>query len=202
MPDINIKRFGVALDVLCLFAESQNQYVTVVETDRTIAFRPFLRQSSVGLVIPKARSRGMSYTRHETVTDDSDGTEIGTFTNIHDVKRLLRSVRHQARRGESPGWVSLDIEPGTVTLTVNGPGGQLPIIAHVGWTSIPPTLRTPVYLTGGSGGDRVSASVLNAMGQAGRKISPTSFWSHQDGRWVFTDSSGTTLRVATWPTTT
>lgn len=203
MPETNLGVFAMAVDVLALFdaTEAFSQPVTVVETDRTLAFRPRLTRSSVGLVIPKARTGGLSYTMREVMNDASEGQELGSLTSIQEVKRALRGVRVQRRRGESGvGFAVLDVDAGAPTLIMQGPGRQRPLAAEIGWNPGPITARLPVYLTPGSAGDRIGADVLNALGQAGRKVSPRAAWEHQDGRWVIRNSQGVTLRVATWPT--
>jgi hypothetical protein len=197
MPDIQLGRFATAVAVLNLFKDSPTAplRVTVVETNTTLRFRPHLDRVDVGLVIPKARPGGVTaYTAHEVASDVSEGVELGTFLALEDVQRLLRGVRIPRRRHESPGYARLD----GARITLQGPGSQLPIISALRWTDESLPRRLPVYLTAGSAGNRISGSVLNAMGQAGRKISPTGTWSVQDGRWVIQDSQGTALRVATW----
>jgi hypothetical protein len=201
MTEINLEVFATAVDVLSLFAETPEQRVVVVETERTLAFRPILTQTSVGLVIPKARWGGLSYSPGEVMGDQSDGQEIGQFRAIQELKRNLRGVRVRRRRGDgSAGFARLDYESDVPNIVLQGPGRQRSIVAEISWMSGLTSTRLPVYLSPSSAANRVSASVLNAMGQAGRKITSTRFWEYQDGRWTIKNSQGITLRVATWPT--
>lgn len=204
MFEINITVFKTAIDIMALFARTESGAVPVyvVETDRTVAFRPFLRQLSVGLVVPKSRpsSRGLSYTASELSQDpDPTGVPLGAFLSVDELARRLRGVRTTRRRGDSTLGEAI-FEPDN-RLYLYEPGISEPVVSRVRWTSDTTPPRLPVYLTVGGAGNRVSALALNAIGQAGRKLAPTGTgWSYDNGRWEIKNSQGSTLRVATWPT--
>lgn len=203
MPEINIKVFATAVDILNMFAGSQRMPVFVVETDRTLGLRPFTRELSVGLTIPKSRpsSRGLSYTRTEMASDSSDGVALGAFLSVQELKLRLRGIRTARRRGDTTcGEIAFDPTDEVLSIRLYDPGSYQPVLVPVGWTPNNTPPRLPVYLSAGSGGDRVSASTLNALGAAGRKLSPTTAWTVSGGRWEMQSPEGSTLRVATWPT--
>jgi hypothetical protein len=204
MPEIQISVFAQAVDVLCLFAENSTTPVAVVETDHTLGLRPFLHSSSVGLVIPKARpsSRGVSYTRVQMAEDQqAEGIMLGAFRNVFELRRLLKAVRHNRRRGDNTnGEVVFDPAADPMHFYMYEPGSFTPVVGQPRWTGDQTWPRLPVYLTTASVGNRVSPSVMKALGLAGAKISPLLPWFHQDGRWEIQGPQGQTLRVATWPT--
>lgn len=206
MAEVNIKVFSTAIEVLDLFAKTEparSMPVYVIETERTLGLRPFMRQISVGLVIPKSRpsSRGLSFTRGEMSLDSGvEGAPLGAFLSVQELKRRLRGVRTTRRRGDTtPGEVIFDPYENAV-LFLYEPGSFDPVSTRVRWTNDPSPPRLPVYSSASGAQNTISADTLNAIGAAGRKLAPIRPWSYQDGRWELQNSEGSTLRVATWPT--
>ena len=205
MPEINITVFKNAIDVLDLFRSegaTAGMPVYVVETDRTLALRPFSRQLSIGLVIPKAipGSRGLNISPTEMASDESEGVALGSFRSVQELKRRLRGVRTARRRWDgSLGYVEFEFETDPA-LRLYEPSSRLPVTFRPEWDPGATSPRLPVYLSRTGDADRVLASSLNALGQAGRKLAPNSSWSHRDGRWEIKNSQGSTLRAAMWPT--
>ena len=206
MTEVNIQVFSKAIDIVNLFAEARQMPMFVVETDRTLGLRPFTRGVSVGLTIPKSRpsSRGLSYTRGEMASDESDGVALGSFLSVQELKLRLRGVRTRRRRGDTTmGEVTFDTAADPMlVLWLYDPGTYQPVSVPVGWTPNNTPPRLPVYLSASSGGSRISASTLKALGTAGHKMSPQAVWTVSDGRWEMQSPEGSTLRVATWPTNT